>query len=63
MKISFTIPKSSNGAAVMEVDGVKGPACLKATKALREKLAAGTGGLKRKPEFREVSACRNQNVS
>lgn len=61
MKIAFHIDKAT-GKASMEVDGIKGPACLAKTEAIRRKLAADAP-LRRKPEFKDIAICRNQNIS
>jgi len=59
MKITIRIPKNTT-SATMEVDGVKGPMCLKRTARIRQSMAAAEGSsLKRKPEFRDVVTCQS----
>jgi len=52
VKITVKIPKARDASISMEVDGVKGKACLKATLKLRQELV-GASPLQRKPDFDE----------
>jgi len=59
MRIVIHIPKRTS-SATMEVDGVKGPMCLKRTAKIRQSMAAARGSsLKRKPEFKDVVVCQS----